>query len=197
MRFDKKTAVEDMLELDISRLKARNVLLSGSPALWTWWRGGRPIATITIKASFDAIQLDYRADGQPQCYSIQLTETPCHYGGTRKWFLCPAIGCGRRVAKLYGGSIFACRHCHALNYTSQQCNKSDIGLHRSRKLRQRLGCDKTWAELPACLIPRRKGKHWKTHTKEIETLKRYDEQAASGYMRYHCRLRRMIAAKLS
>ena len=27
-------------------------------------------------------------------------------------FICPAAGCGRRVAILYGGGNFACRHCY-------------------------------------------------------------------------------------
>jgi hypothetical protein len=40
-------------------------------------------------------------------YAVLLEWTRCHYGGERAWFRCPVIGCGRRVAILYGGAIFA------------------------------------------------------------------------------------------
>jgi hypothetical protein len=36
------------------------------------------------------------------------------------WFICPAVGCGRCVAILYGGGIFACRHCYRLAYASSR-----------------------------------------------------------------------------
>jgi hypothetical protein len=45
-------------------------------------------------------------------YPVRLEWTGCNLGGRRAWFLCPAQGYGRRVAILFRGSIFACRHCH-------------------------------------------------------------------------------------
>jgi len=64
---------------------------------------------------------------------ISLTATPCHYGGVRHWFLCPAVVdgvlCENRVGMLYlppGGKIFGCRHCYGLTYEScQQSHKYD------------------------------------------------------------------------
>ena len=64
---------------------------------------------------------------------ISLTTTPCHYGGVRHWFLCPAavdgVLCENRVGMLYlppAGKIFACRHCYGLTYeSSQQSHKYD------------------------------------------------------------------------
>jgi hypothetical protein len=49
---------------------------------------------------------------------VGIERTPCHVGGSRPWFICPALGCGRRVAILYGGGIFACRLCFQLAYAS-------------------------------------------------------------------------------
>ena len=43
-------------------------------------------------------------------YLVFLSWTLCQYGGARPWFLCPS--CRRRVAILYGGAVFACRHCY-------------------------------------------------------------------------------------
>ena len=64
---------------------------------------------------------------------ISLTTTPCHYGGVRHWFLCPAVVdgvlCENRVGMLYlppGGELFGCRHCYGLTYEScQQSHKYD------------------------------------------------------------------------
>lgn len=60
---------------------------------------------------------------------IQITTTPCYYGGVRNWFLCPAVVegvlCENRVGMLYlppGGQVFACRHCYGLTYESSQQN---------------------------------------------------------------------------
>ncbi|MHC5156034.1 MAG: hypothetical protein ACYSO3_07945, partial [Planctomycetota bacterium] len=64
---------------------------------------------------------------------IQITTTPCYYGGERYWFLCPAavdgVLCEDRVGKLYlppGAQVFGCRQCHGLTYEScQQSHKYD------------------------------------------------------------------------
>ena len=41
----------------------------------------------------------------------RIVRTPCNLGNWRAWFICSVVGHGRRVAILYGGGIFACRHC--------------------------------------------------------------------------------------
>jgi hypothetical protein len=59
-------------------------------------------------------------------YKINLTTTPCHFGGVRYWFICPlstnGVYCGRRTGTLYlasGGKYFGCRHCYNLSYESR------------------------------------------------------------------------------
>ena len=56
------------------------------------------------------------AEWKGEQYPVRIVRTPCNLGGLRAWFICPAVGCGRRVAILYGGSIFACRRCYQLAY---------------------------------------------------------------------------------
>ena len=52
---------------------------------------------------------------------LDLTWTPCNYGGSRPWFLCPGEGCDRRVAILYGPTAPPlCRLCRGLSYASQR-----------------------------------------------------------------------------
>ncbi|MEX2367477.1 MAG: hypothetical protein WD601_12795 [Pseudohongiellaceae bacterium] len=84
-----------------------------------------------------------------------------HYGGERPWFLCPARGCGRRVAILYGGAIFACRHCHGLVYESQRELEYDRAARKADKIRDKLDWE------PGILNgseywKKPKGMHWKT-----------------------------------
>jgi len=75
---------------------------------------------------------------QEKEYSVSLDWTDCNYGGQRAWFRCPAAGCGRRVAIIYGGSIFACRHCHDLVYASQREQRHDRLTRKLDKIRERL-----------------------------------------------------------
>jgi hypothetical protein len=57
-------------------------------------------------------------------FRIDLTTTPCHYGGARYWFVCPLTKsgtyCGNRVGVLYAiGKWFGCRKCGNIAYSSQ------------------------------------------------------------------------------
>ena len=76
-----------------------------------------------------------------RAYHVRLSSTTCTFGGRRYWFLCPASGCGRRVAILYlgGSGIFACRHCSLLAYKSQRETRLGRVIRRADKIRYRLG----------------------------------------------------------
>lgn len=193
MRHYSKSAVEDYRALDVRRLARSNVLQPGHYCLWTWWRDGEKVASINVKAEAHAIRLTYSANGTPQAYSVRLERTPCHYGGNRVWFICPAVGCHRRVAKLYGGTIFACRHCHQLNYASQQCSQRDRGINNSWRLRRKLGCDWGWLDMPAEYVPRPKGRHQTAHARDIARLARYDAQAEASFAAVTSRAGAMLA----
>lgn len=56
---------------------------------------------------------------------IQVTTTPCNYGGVRYWFICGS--CYEKVGVLYfTGKCWECRKCGNLVYSSQQGTKTDI-----------------------------------------------------------------------
>jgi hypothetical protein len=62
-----------------------------------------------MRAEQDRVILIYRhrsgdAEWKDEHYAVRIVRTPCNLGGLRPWFICPAVGCGRRVAILYGGA---------------------------------------------------------------------------------------------
>ena len=100
-----------------------------------------------------------------------------HYGGRRPWFLCPKEGCGRRVAILFGGSIFACRHCHKLAYECQRETNDDRAMRRADTIRRRLG----WR--PGIANPtgwKPKGMHWRTYLRFLEEYNAFAQASWSG-----------------
>ena len=100
-------------------------LRPGYQGRWQWRRDGEVVAWIQMQVEYDRVILIYRhrsGDGKwkDEQYPVRIERTLCNKGGSRQWFICPAVGCGRRVAILYGGGIFACRHCHQLAYASSR-----------------------------------------------------------------------------
>ena len=93
-------------------------------------------------------------------YAVRLDWTPCGFGGRRVWWRCPALGCGRRVAVLHGGRVFACRKCTRLAYRSQREADDDRAIRRASTIRRRLA----W---PAGILHdiggKPKGMHWRTY----------------------------------
>jgi hypothetical protein len=56
-----------------------------------------------MRAEQDRVILVYRhrsGDGEwnDEQYPVRIARTPCNLGGSRAWFICPAVGCRRRVA---------------------------------------------------------------------------------------------------
>ena len=159
-----KNTTSDMRALDIRRLQRDGLLTPGRTFGWNWLRNGEEVASIQTRTEVDRVILNYRSrsnggEWQAMEYPVTLEWTPCNLGGRRAWFLCPARGCGRRVAILFGGSIFACRHCHKLAYECQRETDDDRAMRRADTIRRRLGWGAGIAN-PEGGKP--KGMHWRT-----------------------------------
>jgi hypothetical protein len=133
-----------MRPLDIRRLQRDGLLTPSRAFWWKWTHNGEEVASIQMRTEVDRVILNYRSrsnggDWQPMEYPVYLEWTACNLGGRRAWFRCPAQGCGRRVAILFGGSIFACRHCHKLAYACQRETDDDRAARRADTIRRRLG----------------------------------------------------------
>ncbi|EJM25133.1 hypothetical protein PMI22_00479 [Pseudomonas sp. GM21] len=179
-RAKEKNATADYRSLSIVALHRAGMLRAGYDGSWEWKRRGEVVGAIDVESeSQTRLRLRYRVttkgEAELKDYPVPITWTPCHLGGNRPWFLCPC--CGRRVAKLYLRRVFACRHCLHLNYASQQANKRDRAADLSSKLRRSLSCPGGYLSIPAELIPKPKGMHWRTFGQKVKQLKRVDARA--------------------
>lgn len=119
------------------------------------WRGGKPateslpVARLTYSELFSK-----RNDKAPrvvpeghdwarvtfgvQEWTVRLETTPLHYGGHRRYMLCPI--CGSMRQDLYiSGIVLACRVCLGLRYSSQHETERDRMFRKVNVIRERLG----------------------------------------------------------
>jgi len=139
-RYGAKSTTDDHRTLDVRRWAREGMLRPGYCGGWQWTRDGETVASIQMRAEQDRVILIYkhRSSGdewKDEQYPVRIVRTPCHLGGSRAWFICPALGCGRRVAILYGGGIFACRHCYQLAYASAREDAGGRATRRADRLR--------------------------------------------------------------
>jgi hypothetical protein len=161
-----KRTTGDMCALDIRRLARDGLLARGTAFLWTWSRGDEKVGSIQVwPVERDRVRLIYRtrdygaADWKDMDYSVRVVWTDCALGGQRAWWQCPAVRCGRRVAVLYGGGVYACRHCHNLAYRTQREQIHDRARSKADKIRKRLGWE---AGILNADGGKPKGMHWAT-----------------------------------
>ena len=96
---------------------------------------------------------------------VAVEWSACNYGGKRPWWVCP--DCGKRVAILFGGRRFACRHFHDLTYKSTRTAPGSECYGRANKIRARLGWGGGVASPPG---NKPKGMHWSTYSRLIKQL---------------------------
>lgn len=132
---------DNFRRLDVLALHRAGVLEPGQVRRWCWMQRGVVTSEIIVEAHKAALLLSYQTKHQGQiksfAYPVSLVSTPCTFGGTRPWFLCPR--CGRRVAVLYGREMFLCRHCRGLAYRSQRETENRRVIRRADAIRRRLG----------------------------------------------------------
>ena len=126
----KKGLVEDHAPLDIANFTPY-VGRIGRPELLSWDDGKNQIGAIAYPESVRLVYTSSCADTGEKAnhdYSIRLETIPCHFGGVRRWFLCPR--CGRRCWIVYmessldtGSNTFACCLCLGLTYRNTQTGR--------------------------------------------------------------------------
>lgn len=157
-----RNTTNDYRRLDVRRLQRDGFLKPGRTFDWQWKSGNKTMATVNVHTEINKITLSYKHksygnEWKDVSYPVWLDWTWCNYGDWRAWFLCP--GCGRRVAILYGGATFACRHCYKLAYPCQRETALDRVARRASRIRRQLGWEGGFFSLPS---GKPKGMHWNT-----------------------------------
>jgi hypothetical protein len=159
----------------VNHLLRQGLLRSGVYVRWSWKDDGEEIAFLGMLVGFGVLHLagvDHRYDVREIDHSVSISWTPCNYGGSRPWLLCP--NCRRRAGKLYlplGGRHFLCRRCYDLAYHSQWEEPWWRAKRRAGKLWQRLGGDPDDDFIP----PRPKGMHRRTYDRLIAEAERAED----------------------
>lgn len=176
---------DDYRSLDVRRWQRNGYLVPGQQLDQQWLQNGKKIAAIDVKVEVSQVRLIYNyrrneEDGESLDYPVRLETTACHYGGVRYGFICPAVGCGRRVAVLYlGNKLFACRHCYQLVYRSQRETKSDRAYRGAGKIRRTLACSLGIFNPPG---DKPKGMHWKTYCRLLSKHTNYCNDVYAGML---------------
>jgi hypothetical protein len=164
-----RPTTDSRISVDIRELFRHIGGNTGGRALYRWnsARGDQvPVATLFMLASPVLVKVTHVGGAMPE-ETLDVTYTPCRYGGRRAWFQCTKLGCGKRVAILYDHPRgFRCRHCCQLDYKSHRERSYDRMLRRSRRLRARVGGG---ANLTENFPPRPKGMHWATYERLLRS----------------------------
>ena len=182
-RKSEVSCTDDHLSIDARQWQREGRLVAGTSFNTTWSRAGKEVGNIGVRAASGQVRLSYswqKNDDEAGRldYPVELQTTPCHYGGVRYWFTCPAVGCGKRVAKLYlGDKYFACRHCCRLAYHSQREAKDDRATRSAEKIRAKLDWQPGIINYPG---NKPKGMHWKTCVRLMTEYRDYANQALLG-----------------
>jgi hypothetical protein len=157
----------DLSSLDVRKVAKMGVLTPGFRAHREFRENGEVFGTIQAETTRHRLFLHLQGvlptkERVDEKWSLGLSWTPCHFGGERPWFICPAPFCSRRVAILYGFPDLACRTCHSLAYRSQRETPGDRAARKANKIRKKLGWEPGFLNGTGS---KPDGMHWKTFWK--------------------------------
>ena len=167
-----RKTISSHLQLDIRQLARDGLLTPGEKREIRWSRCGAELASVALRSVHNRIQISSWRSGTggetENRQTVRIAWTKCNLGGQRAWFICPGSACNRRVAILYGGRTFACRHCHKLAYPSTRESRDARARRRVDQLRRRLRWPRGFAN---GIGTRPKGMRWSTY---LRLLKRHE-----------------------
>ena len=194
---DKKEIADELAKIDIRVLKRESFLKSGQTINGTLeWEGNKIGISISLYGNNNRyINLEYTkhyyytGEKKEFDYRIEITTTPCHFGGVRYWFQCPLLKdgkmCGRRIAVLYQGrDYFGCRQCHNLCY---QSNLERYKVTSEQKL------DEILEDTATHYYKGKMTRRYKSYLKKEKVTKLYFEAALARAQKGLARVKRLEA----
>lgn len=167
-RWDSKSCLEDQLKIDARLFKKRGIFDDGFHTL-TWRLGDDVLfrASFVVEGDKMIVASKWHDSTTGLLESmeklIRISQTPCGFGGNRKWLICPH--CKSRMAVLVlKPPTVGCRHCLDLAYFCQRENSSYRALRRRNKIASRLDRDEYFGEM----LEKPKGMHWRTFNRLVE-----------------------------
>jgi hypothetical protein len=155
-----KTLTTDLRRVDVRRLARDNLLVHGTAFRWTWNSG--EVSSAMLKIDAGSVTFNYATGSGDSKRDVDqrvaLTTTPCNYGKSRHWFVCPH--CNQRAAILFLGPQVACRRCYNMAYPVQNESQHDRELRRLNAIRGCLGWEPGFPYWHGCM-PKRM--HWRTY----------------------------------
>lgn len=185
-----KPKAEDLRSIDANRLRKAGHLRDGHCGGWKWWHDDVTTGSISTRCDHGQLVLEFTVSGfaidaERIVQPIVIDWQPCHFGGYRAYFVCPAISggraCNRRVGKLFfGGRKFHCRHCLRVAYASQSEDALDRALRAADKHRAAIKADLGVGSL----APKPKGMHWATYARHIAAIDAADDLAERAFIAF-------------
>jgi hypothetical protein len=148
LRFNTKPTVERQIYIDIRLMRRQGGLMPGTAGTLSWSLHGNSRGAVDFEVAENCLTLKYRQKEKSGAWKdveqvVFFDQTPCNYGGYRKWFLCSQ--CKKRVEILYGlqgvGKYFLCRDCHDLTYTSCNTHPAKRLFSKANKLKRKIGVE--------------------------------------------------------
>ncbi len=154
-RLNTKICTNELLCLRLAAFKKQKCLTPGHSGIWHWSINEEEVASVSFAVTDNSIRFMYTLKDEEGNKigvdkTINLTSTPCNFGGHRQWFCC---GCGRKVAVMYiRDQKIACRHCFDAVYPSQREDAIDRQYRKIYKLDDKLKYDRgnllSWPQKP-------------------------------------------------
>ena len=185
--YNTKSTTNEYRSIDIRRFHRDGLLRPGQSFVWNWSINNIVNSSIKMSVEENEVTLTYQHQSSNNVfldkhYTVKLNWTSCNYGNKRPWFICPAKGCGRRIAILYGGSVFACRQCYRLAYPSQREDLYGRAARKANIIRNKLGWE---LGILNGKDSKPKGMHWSTYEKLTSEHDIYVTKALSQFRMYN------------
>lgn len=159
---------ENAIALDVNYLSRNGHLDDGNWKRLYWRQYDETHLDGLIKAFDRHITIDFGAT----THWLFLTQTPCHLGGHRRWFICPS--CQNRMGILYlRNRRFGCRSCQKISYQSQSGDAEDRMVWKYHSLSDKVF---NWKFRKAARFNR-------TYDKFLDVADRFEDLVDRGFQR--------------